>query len=96
VGDNLNDIQAMSAADFSIAAFVDASSITAASADALLIKDLSPSSIHGLMKIPYVLELAREVYNTIWKNLVWAMIYNILAVLLSMGVLESYGLSLSS
>jgi cation transport ATPase len=86
----------MSAADFSIAAFVDANSITAASADALLIKDLLPSPIHGLMKIPYVLELAREVYSTIWKNLVWTMIYNLLAVLLSMGALESYGLRLSS
>jgi P-type Cu+ transporter len=84
VGDNLNDIQAMSAANFSIATFADASSITAASADALLIKDISSSSIHGLIKILYVLELAREVYNTIWKNLVWAMIYNLLAVLLSM------------
>jgi cation transport ATPase len=86
----------MSAADFRIAAFADASSITAASAGALLIKDISSSSIHGLIKILYVLERAREVYNTIWKNLVWAMIYNLLAVLLSMGALEGYGLSLSS
>jgi cation transport ATPase len=96
VGDNLNDIQAMSAADFSIAAFVDASSITAASADALLIKDILSSSIQGLINILYVLELAPSAYNTIWKNLVRAMIYNLLAALLSMGALEGYGLSLSS
>jgi cation transport ATPase len=100
----------MSASDFSMAAFVDVDSITAASADALLVSDddfdSSPASTStpastttanttGLLKVPYAFELSREVYSKIKQNLIWAVGYNFLAVLISVGALSGWGVILT-
>ncbi|RDW74227.1 hypothetical protein BP5796_07669 [Coleophoma crateriformis] len=99
VGDNLNDVQSMTAADFSIAAFVDINSLTAITADALLLADNTPTAsshaVEGLLKIPYLFELTSNVYNKIWQNLLWAIVYNTLAVAAGTGVFESFGITLS-
>jgi len=86
----------MAAADFSIGTFVDVNSITAVSVDALIVEDSSAlPSVHGLLKVPYLFELARNVYGTIVMNLIWAMAYNAIAVLLSSGALQGFGLLLN-
>lgn len=86
----------MAAADFSMGTFVDVNSITAVSVDALIIEDFSAvPSIHGLLKVPYLFELAQNVYGTIKMNLMWAMAYNAVAVLLSAGILQGFGLFLN-
>lgn len=86
----------MAAADFSMGTFIDVNSITAASVDAMIIDDSSAvSSVHGLLKVPYLFELARNVYGTIKMNLMWAMAYNAIAVLLSSGILQGFGLLLN-
>ncbi|RDW67530.1 hypothetical protein BP6252_08926 [Coleophoma cylindrospora] len=99
VGDNLNDVQSMTAADFSIAAFVDINSLTAITADALLLAD-NPSTatshaVEGLLKIPYLFKLTSNVYNKVWQNLLWAIVYNTLAVAAGAGVFEGFGITLS-
>lgn len=89
----------MTAADFSIAAFVDINSLTAITADALLLTDLaSPSNSQvptGLLKVPYLCELSKKIYNKIWQNLLWAIVYNSLAVAVGTGMFESLGITLS-
>lgn len=86
----------MAAADFSIGTFVDVNSITAVSVDAMIVEEsFAVTSIHGLLKVPYLFELARNVYGTIKINLIWAMAYNVLAVILSSGVLQGLGLILT-
>lgn len=86
----------MAAADFCVGTFVDVDSITAVSADALIV-DGAPSdqSIYGLLKIPYLLELAQAVNSTIKINLIWAVAYNCIAMVLSTGVLYRFGLTMN-
>ncbi|KAI9743696.1 MAG: hypothetical protein M1818_003012 [Claussenomyces sp. TS43310] len=95
VGDNLNDIPAMTAADFSIAAFIDAGSVASVASDALLVEDCASATPPGLLQVPYVFALAREVFGKIKQNLAWAMVYNATAILLSMGALEGKGIHMS-
>lgn len=89
----------MTAADFSVAAFVDINSLTAITADSLLLDDTTSSSgshaLTGLSKIPYLFELSNKIYNKIWHNLLWAIIYNTLAVGVGIGVFEKFGITLS-
>jgi cation transport ATPase len=89
----------MTAADFSIAAFVDINSLTAVTADALLLSDVaSPSTSDvpkGLLKVPYLFELSRKIYNKIWQNLLWAVVYNSLAVAVGTGMFDNFGITLS-
>lgn len=98
VGDNLNDVQSMTAADFSLATFVDVNSLTAVTADALLLADnkgAGDKGLTGLEKVPYVLDLSRRIYGKIWTNVVCAIAYNLVAVSLAMGMLERFGVILS-
>ncbi|RFU24895.1 hypothetical protein B7463_g11443, partial [Scytalidium lignicola] len=99
IGDNLNDVQSMTAADFSIAAFVDINSLTAITADAILLADSTPPSysdvLTGLLKVPYIFELTNKIYNKIWQNLLWAIVYNSLAVVVGTGAFENFGIILS-
>lgn len=99
IGDNLNDVQSMAAADFSVAAFVDINSLTAVTADALLLDDsASVSGSHhvvGLEKLPYLFGLSKRVYTKIWQNLLWAIVYNTFAVTAAVGMFESLGFVLT-
>lgn len=89
----------MTAADFSVAAFVDIGSLTAITSDSLLLDDgissPGPHALVGLSKVPYLFELSTKIYGKIWQNLLWAIIYNSLAVAAGIGIFESFGITLS-
>lgn len=86
VGDNLNDIPALSSASFSICVSGDSEVSSAVGGDAQLFPPSSSSS-SDLMRIPFLLGLAKETLKKIRENLIWAIGYNVIALLLSSGVL---------
>lgn len=79
IGDGINDAQALSQADLSVAmakgsdVAIDAADITLLSSD--------------LRKIPKVLSLSKEMMLTIRQNLFWAFVYNIVSIPVAAGVL---------
>jgi len=72
VGDGINDVAALSAAEVAIAMGSGAHAAQAASAVTIL--DDNPRSI------PYALKLARRTHKNIWQNLGWAFGYNVLLI----------------
>ena len=72
VGDGINDVAALSAAEVSIAMGSGAHAAQAASSVTIL--DDNPASI------PYALELAKRTHRNIWQNLGWAFGYNVLLI----------------
>ncbi len=93
VGDGVNDVALMRAADVSIA-LGQGAAITHSNADIVLASD-------RLMPIVALLKLSKSLTRTIRQNMVWAISYNLLAVPLAMaGVvgpgLAALGMSLSS
>lgn len=72
VGDGINDIPVLAAADVSLA-MLDASDLAKTSADCVL---LTPS----LEMLPYLFVMARRTRNTIRQNLLWALLYNFSAI----------------
>ena len=72
VGDGINDVAALSAAEVSIAMGSGAHAAQAASSVTIL--DDNP------MSIPYALDLAKRTHKNIWQNLGWAFGYNVLLI----------------
>lgn len=83
VGDNMNDIPAISSASFSICVSHDSEVSSAVAGDAQLFPASSLSA--DLMRIPLLFRLAKATLKKIRQNLVWAMCYNVIALLLSSG-----------
>ncbi|KAF2500037.1 heavy metal translocatin [Lophium mytilinum] len=92
VGDNLNDIPALSSAGFSICVSRDSEISTAVHGDAQLFPTSEETGSGGgsgdLLRIPFLLGLAKETLKTVRQNLAWAIGYNIVALLWGSGVLE--------
>ena len=84
MGDGINDTQALSMADVSIAigtgtdVAIDVAQVT------LMGDDLS--------NLPVAIDLSRSTVSMIWQNLFWAFIYNIVCLPLAAGVMHLYGI----
>ncbi|GAB7356236.1 hypothetical protein MBLNU459_g7054t1 [Dothideomycetes sp. NU459] len=87
VGDNVNDLAALSAASFSIFMSESTGPTAGAGADAILLPD--PTS-QELMRIPWLLQLTRATTQCMWQNIGWAVFYNVSAIALSSGILEFF------
>ena len=92
LGDGLNDIAAMAAADVGILLSPGLSKSNTACVQAA---DVILTSPH-LGAILEVLEIARQTMQQIRFNNVWAITYNMLAVSVACGVFESFGLRLDA
>jgi Cu2+-exporting ATPase len=85
MGDGINDTQALSLADVSIAigtgtdVAIDVAQVT------LMGNDLS--------NLPAAVDLSRNTVSMIWQNLFWAFIYNIVCLPLAAGVLHIFGVN---
>ncbi|KAF2813996.1 heavy metal translocatin [Mytilinidion resinicola] len=92
VGDNLNDIPALSSAAFSICVSRDSEVSTTVRGDAQLLPTSDEMGSGGgsgdLTRIPFLLGLAKETFKTVRQNLAWAVGYNIVALLWGSGLLE--------
>ena len=81
VGDGINDVAALSAADISIA--MGSGSQAAQAASSITILDDDPKAI------PFALKLSRRTYKNIMQNLAWAFGYNIVLIpVAAMGLLN--------
>ena len=72
VGDGINDIPVLAAADVSLA-MLDASDLAKTSADCVLLTS-------SLSMLPDLFAMAKRTSNTIRQNLLWALIYNFSAI----------------
>lgn len=81
VGDGLNDAPALAQADvgFAVADGVD---VSAQAGDVILMR-------HGLQSVLTALRLSKAALRNIYQNLGWAFGYNILGILVAMGVLHA-------
>jgi len=85
MGDGINDTQALSMADVSIAigtgtdVAIDVAQVT------LMGDDLS--------NLPVAIDLSRSTVSMIWQNLFWAFIYNIVCLPLAAGVMHLFGIN---
>ena len=85
MGDGINDTQALSLADVSIAigtgtdVAIDVAQVT------LMGDDLS--------NLPVAIDLSRSTVSMIWQNLFWAFIYNIVCLPLAAGVMHLFGIN---
>lgn len=83
MGDGINDTQALSLADVSIA-------IGTGTEVAM---DVAQVTLMGddLGNVPVAIELSRKTVRMIWQNLFWAFIYNIVCLPLAAGVMHLFG-----
>ncbi len=87
MGDGINDALALAEADVGIAAYGGAD-IAAQSADIVMLKP-------GLGVLCDLIRLSRKTSRIIRQNLVWAFLYNVLAIPLAAGVFSGLGLRLN-
>jgi len=83
VGDGINDALALAKADVSIAV-AEGSDIAKRAGDVILLE--------GIKTIPYLISNSEKTYTRIKQNLMWAFIYNVLAIPLAGGFLSWAGL----
>lgn len=84
MGDGINDTQALSLADVSIA--------IGSGTDVAI--DVAQVTLMGndLGNLPIAIDISRKTVNMIWQNLFWAFIYNIVCLPLAAGVLHIFGI----
>lgn len=85
VGDNMNDLPALAAASFSVSMSENSGLVSGAGADAII---ASRSNKDDLMRIPWLFQLSREATRCMRQNIIWAVFYNVTAIMLSSGALE--------
>ncbi len=83
MGDGINDTQALSLADVSVA--------IGTGTDVAM--DVAQVTLMGddLSNVPAAIELSRKTVKMIWQNLFWAFIYNIVCLPLAAGVMHLFG-----
>ncbi len=86
VGDHFNDIPALASSSFSISVRNCSDVSSTIDADAYLPQAARES--FDLLRIPYLLALARMTHSKIQVNVLWAIIYNTMALILSSGCLQ--------
>ena len=84
MGDGINDTQALSLADVSIA--------IGTGTDVAI--DVAQVTLMGndLGNLPIAINISRKTVSMIWQNLFWAFIYNIVCLPLAAGVLHIFGI----
>lgn len=85
MGDGINDTQALSMADVSIA--------IGTGTDVAI--DVAQVTLMGddLINLPVAIDLSRSTVSMIWQNLFWAFIYNIVCLPLAAGVMHLFGIN---
>ena len=84
MGDGINDTQALSLADVSIA--------IGTGTDVAI--DVAQVTLMGndLGNLPIAINISRKTVSMIWQNLFWAFIYNIVCLPLAAGLLHIFGI----